>query len=285
MGIRAWHAHRVSRELAWCSRSFFTPGHPVQGAAQGPAFFSVRSIKKTRKHHPSGKWGDITETSFTSTEVGAVIEIETAEKILVGFAAASVLRNYHAGNRLENLSRTKYGTILELLRDHGPLTGGSGNSDEVVFAALYLDGSDHRADGERSIEVGGYFGGGLCHIEFLHSKIGVRHNHPVMTRLQSGNDEGPITSRRRHPLGGVVRTQDLDSCSRDRCARDIDNDSRQPGATRQLGAANRATLGMKPPGILSRREPSRSRLTSRTPYRFLLGWWRTADHVGMGRKS
>jgi hypothetical protein len=37
-------------------------------------------------------------------EVGAVIEIETAEEPLVRFARAAVLRDDHAGNRFEDFA-------------------------------------------------------------------------------------------------------------------------------------------------------------------------------------
>ena len=47
-------------------------------------------------------------------EVCAVVEIEAAKEILVGLAAAGVLRDDHARNSLQDFCRTKNRTIVEL---------------------------------------------------------------------------------------------------------------------------------------------------------------------------
>jgi hypothetical protein len=57
-------------------------------------------------------------------DIRAVVEIEAAQKILVGLAAAGVLRDDETGKRLQNLSRAKNGTIFEFLRAHRYLAGG-----------------------------------------------------------------------------------------------------------------------------------------------------------------
>ena len=47
-------------------------------------------------------------------EIGAVVEIEAAQIILVGFALAAVLRDDQARHRLQNLARTNDGPQLDL---------------------------------------------------------------------------------------------------------------------------------------------------------------------------
>ena len=71
-------------------------------------------------------------------EIRAVVEIEAAKIILVGLAAAGVLRDDETGNRLQNLSRTKNRTILDLRCTHRSLGAGFGNSDKVILPALHV---------------------------------------------------------------------------------------------------------------------------------------------------
>ena len=78
-------------------------------------------------------------------DICAVVEIEAAKKILVGLAAAGVLRDDETGKRLQNFSRTKNRTIFKFLCAHRYLAGGIGNSDEVILPALHVDGGAHRA--------------------------------------------------------------------------------------------------------------------------------------------
>ena len=46
-------------------------------------------------------------------EIRAVVEIEAAQEILVGLAAAGVLRDDDAGHRLQDFSRTKNRTVFD----------------------------------------------------------------------------------------------------------------------------------------------------------------------------
>ncbi len=87
-------------------------------------------------------------------EICAVVEIESAKKILVGFAAAGVLRDDDAGNRLQNFSRSKNRTILDFLCAHRSLGGGIGNSDEVILPALHVYGGAHGAHSQRDAQRG-----------------------------------------------------------------------------------------------------------------------------------
>ena len=108
-------------------------------------------------------------------EIRAVVEIESAKKILVGLAAAGVLRDDETGKRLQNFSRTKDGTIFEFLCAHRDLAGGSGNSDEVILSALHVHGGAHRTynqgDAQRGRRSGGLYGDG----HFLGFKTGIRN--------------------------------------------------------------------------------------------------------------
>jgi hypothetical protein len=76
-------------------------------------------------------------------DIRAVVEIEAAKKVLIGLAAARMLRDHDAGNRLQNLSRTKNGTILDFFCAHGSLGGGLGNAGKIVRAPLHGDGAAH----------------------------------------------------------------------------------------------------------------------------------------------
>jgi hypothetical protein len=57
-------------------------------------------------------------------EICAVVEIESAKKILVGFAAAGVLSDDDTGNRLQNFSRAKNRAFLDFRCAHCSLGGG-----------------------------------------------------------------------------------------------------------------------------------------------------------------
>ncbi len=47
-------------------------------------------------------------------QIGAVIEVEAAQEILIGFAIARVLSDHESGHGFEQLAGTHHGTRLEL---------------------------------------------------------------------------------------------------------------------------------------------------------------------------
>ncbi len=105
--------------------------------------FAVRVRRQVQRH-----------TVEENGEIRAVVEIEAAKKILVGLAAAGVLRDDETGKRLQNLSRAKKRTIFEFLCAHRYLAGGIGNSDEVIRSALHLNGGAHRAHSQGDVQRG-----------------------------------------------------------------------------------------------------------------------------------
>ena len=72
-------------------------------------------------------------------EIGAVIEIETAQEELVGLPIPAVLRDDQAGHGLEDLARAIERTLLELRGADRPLRGGLGDAHEAVVAAVHDD--------------------------------------------------------------------------------------------------------------------------------------------------
>src|SRR5208282_1505444 len=85
-------------------------------------------------------------------DIRAMVEIEAAKKILVGLAAARVLRDDETGKRLQNLSRAKQRTIFEFLCTHRYLAGRIGNSDKVILPALHGYGGAHGAHSQGDAE-------------------------------------------------------------------------------------------------------------------------------------
>ena len=106
-------------------------------------------------------------------EIRAVVEIEAAKKILVGLTAAGVLRDDEAGNRLQNFSRTKNGTIFDFLCAHRSLGSGIGNADKVILPALHVNGGAHGAHGQRDAQRGGRLGGPDGDGNFFGFKTGI----------------------------------------------------------------------------------------------------------------
>ena len=85
-------------------------------------------------------------------EIGAVVEVEAAQVILVGLARAAVLRDDHAGNGLDDFARPEQRAQRELLVADHALVGGSGDADEAVFPALHQNfGQSRRRVGGRVV--------------------------------------------------------------------------------------------------------------------------------------
>jgi hypothetical protein len=93
-------------------------------------------------HHVGGK-------------IAAVVEIETAQKILVGLAVAGVLGDDHAGNGFEYFGWAQQRAVGELLGGHRAFGGRIGDAGQVMGAA---------ADGDflQGGEAGGVQVAGKC---------------------------------------------------------------------------------------------------------------------------
>lgn len=72
-------------------------------------------------------------------EVGAVVEVEAAEEVLVRLAAARVLRGDRTGYGLDQFAHALDRPPLEVLASGRPLRGGHGDADQVVCALAHLD--------------------------------------------------------------------------------------------------------------------------------------------------
>ena len=64
-------------------------------------------------------------------KIGAVVEVEAAKEILVGFAGAAVLGDDEAGDGFKQFAGTKQGTAGELGRVHRAFGGRIGNAHEI----------------------------------------------------------------------------------------------------------------------------------------------------------
>ncbi len=120
-------------------------------------------------------------------EIRAVVEIEAAKKILVGLAAAGVLGDDEAGNRLQNFSRTKNRTIFDFLCAHRSLGSGFGNTDKVILPALHVYGGAHGAHSQRDAQRGRRLGGPYRDGDFFGFKIGMRYHESIITCRESRN--------------------------------------------------------------------------------------------------
>src|SRR5205823_3949374 len=75
-------------------------------------------------------------------EIRSVIEIEAAQKILVGLAVAGMLRDDHAGNDLEQFAAAQERPRLELGRADDALRSRNGHANQIGVAALNDDGGE-----------------------------------------------------------------------------------------------------------------------------------------------
>ena len=66
-----------------------------------------------------------------------MIEVESAGKILIRFAAPGVLGDDDAGNGLQELAIAKNGPVVEFGAADRPLGGGIRDSDQIVLPPLH----------------------------------------------------------------------------------------------------------------------------------------------------
>ena len=77
-----------------------------------------------------------------------MVEIEAPKEVLVGFAAAGVLRDDHPGYGFQDFTGAEDRTILDLLGTYRSLRAGIRNADEIIFATLNGDRGLDRPHGE-----------------------------------------------------------------------------------------------------------------------------------------
>ena len=70
-------------------------------------------------------------------EVRAVIEIDAAQKVLVGFPAARVLCDNDAGHGFKDFAGTQNGAMLQLLRADCAMSGRVSNPDQTVRTPVH----------------------------------------------------------------------------------------------------------------------------------------------------
>ncbi len=111
-----------------------------------------------------------------------------------------MLGDDETGKRLQNLSRAKNRTILELLCAHRYLASGTGNSNEVIRPALHVDGGAYGAYSQRDAQPGRRTGGPYGDGDFFAFKTGIRYHESIIARRESGNNERAVPVR---PCGSL----------------------------------------------------------------------------------
>jgi len=77
-------------------------------------------------------------------EVGAVVEVEAAQEVLVGLAVAAVLGDDHAGHEFEHLGRAQGRAAFDQPGCDGALAGRIGCAHRVVVIAVHGHGDQLR---------------------------------------------------------------------------------------------------------------------------------------------
>ncbi len=72
-------------------------------------------------------------------EVGAVVQVEAAQEVLVGLAAAAVLRDDHARHELQHLGGSQGGPVGQQARVEAALAGGVRAAHRMVVVAFHAD--------------------------------------------------------------------------------------------------------------------------------------------------
>ncbi len=158
-------------------------------------------------------------------DVRAMVKIEATKKVLVGLAAACVLRDDQAGERLQNLSRAKKRTILELLCTYCYLAGGTRNSDKIIRPILHVDGGAHCAHGQRNAQRGRRSCGSYGDKDFFGFKTGIHYDESIIACRESGKNEGAVRARTYRSLYRAVRAQDMHVCPGNHRARRVNDNS------------------------------------------------------------
>ena len=142
-----------------------------------------------------------------------------------------MLRDDEAGQRLQNLSRAKKRTILEFLCAHRYLACGNSDSDQVVRAALHVDGGDHGAHSQRDAQRGRRLGGPYGDGNFFGFKTGIGNDEPIIACREPGDHESAVRVRLCCFEHSTVRAANLHGGSGNHRARRINDGSRNGGET------------------------------------------------------
>ena len=81
-------------------------------------------------------------------EIGAVIQIEASEEVLICLAAAAVLRDDHSGDGLQHLCRPQQRPAFQLPLVYGALASGIRVAHETVVIGCHDDHRDALASGQ-----------------------------------------------------------------------------------------------------------------------------------------
>ena len=91
-------------------------------------------------------------------EVGAVIEVEATQEVLVGLAVTGMLRDDQAGHDLQQLAGAQARTVLQLLRGRDTAAGAAGERGGVVWCRSRDDDRLQLCD-RRALQASGESGG------------------------------------------------------------------------------------------------------------------------------
>ena len=93
-------------------------------------------------------------------QIGAVIEVKAAQEILIGFPAARMLGDDHAGNFLHHFGGTQQGAKRQVGGAYHALVGGLGDAGKILGAPVTTTvsrvsgGASARAVAAESISAG-----------------------------------------------------------------------------------------------------------------------------------
>ena len=90
-------------------------------------------------------------------EVGAVVQVEAAQEVLVRLTVAAVLGDDHPRHELQHLGLAQDRAALDQLGVHHALAGGIGRADRIVVVALHRHGGQFG-----DVRLGGFGSPGRC---------------------------------------------------------------------------------------------------------------------------
>ena len=145
-------------------------------------------------------------------EVGAVIEIETAEVVLVGLALPAVLADDHAGHGFQYFTGAHDRAVVDLSRRHHALRRRQGDTDEV-FAVGELADIEGALPGHRHISRKRK---AQRHVDDLGGAVVDAHTRPAQTaeiRERHFDDEGARRETIESIFAGAIGVRVVDECA------------------------------------------------------------------------
>ena len=189
-------------------------------------------------------------------EVGAVIEVEPAQVVLVGLAFAAVLADDHARDGLEHLGRAHHRTGVELAGGDRALAGRLGDPDQVLGRPL-----DVGEVGERGLAGDGDVGGERQreHGVAAHGRPRAARRPRAGPRRSSpaGTPAGPARAARRR--SGMCREHRCRSAARRHRGGQLDHHAGQPRArlvADRAGHLGRLRRGVRPRATMASTAPT-----------------------------